>query len=202
MTTSTRHRGTRGARALLLATAASVVALLALGAGSAAAAPAALQKATGSCWQEVLNDWLAHEPNVVGSYAIPCYTQAIQHLDNYPDIQQYSNAPDDIRRALLAALRNNHGGGPGGGSGNGVGPTSGPPGPRDPQGGSSGGIITRFFHNFGPSDAQSVPLPLLVLGGLAVLLLLAAAATWFAKRLQTRRMTPAPARAAAPPKQS
>jgi len=36
---------------------------------------------------------------------------------------------------------------------------------------------------------------LIVLAGLALLLLLAAAATWFARRLQARRVTPAPAHA-------
>jgi len=39
-----------------------------------------------------------------------------------------------------------------------------------------------------------------VLAGLALLLLLAAGATWFARRLQSRRVTPAPATAPASPK--
>ena len=57
-------------------------------------------------------------------------------------------------------------------------------------------FVTRLFDSVGPGDAQSVPLPLLVLAGLAVLLLLAAAGTWLVKRLQARQarqMTPAPA---------
>jgi hypothetical protein len=38
-----------------------------------------------------------------------------------------------------------------------------------------------------PSSAQSVPLPLLVLGGLALLLLAAAGATLIARRVQAKR---------------
>ncbi len=202
MTIATGQReGKRIRLGLPLALAVVLLALLALGAGPASAAPASGERATGSCWKDVVNDWLQHQPNVVGTYPIPCYTQAIQHLDQYPDIQQYSNAPDDIHRAMLAALRNNRGGP---GSGSGVGPTSGPgggSGPSDGPGGSSSGgsstagrsFFQRIFDAARPGSAQSVPLPLLVLGGVAVLLLLAAAGTWIAKRLQARRMTPAPA---------
>jgi hypothetical protein len=118
-----------------------------------------------------------------------------------PDVQGYSNAPDDIHRALLAAIREQRGGGggPGGGGttpGNGNG-NNGPlpgPGSNDPGGGGkSGGGGGILSHIFGAHDAQSVPLPLIVLGALAVLLALAAFGTWLARRLQTRRPAPAPA---------
>ena len=172
----------------LLAALAATFALLA-GAQRAAASPTALSESTSTCWKDVINDWLQHEPNVVGTYPIGCYTQAIQHLDSYADIQGYSTAPDDIRRALLAALHNN--GGPGSSNGNGAGPTS--SGPSD-QGGGGKGPFTRIFDAVAPGNAQSVPLPLLVLAGLAFLLLLAALATYVAKRVQGRRIAPASAR--------
>jgi hypothetical protein len=204
MTRTNAQRETSGGRRLLLAVAASVVVLLALGAGSAAAAPAAIDRATGTCWKDVVNDWLQHEPNVVGTYPIPCYTQAIQHLNQYTDVQQYWNAEEDIHRALLAAIQDNRGdgGGSGGSSSNlgGGGPAGSSGGPSGPSSGSGTsvqspdkGFVTRLFDSVGPGNAESVPLPLLVLAGLAVLLLLAAAGTWLAKRLQARRMTPAPA---------
>jgi hypothetical protein len=187
-----------------LAALTGAVVLLAVGAAAATAAPTSQSDSTSTCWKDVINDWLQHEPNVVGTYAIPCYTEAIQHLDSYADIQGYSNAPDDIRRALLAALHNEGGGNQGGGN------NSSSSGPSSPSGGGGGGKssgggggsstpapnrnpVTRFFDTIGPGDAQSVPLPLLVLAGLAILLLLAAAGTWFAKRLQSRRVHPAPA---------
>ncbi len=62
----------------------------------------------------------------------------------------------------------------------------------------SAGPINSLFNDLGPGNAQSVPLPLLVLGGLAVLLLFAAVATWITRRLQARRLTPATAPATAP----
>lgn len=194
MTTTRRHRSaTRAGFGLVVALAAAALAALSLGAGGAAAAPAATDRATTTCWNDVVNDWLQHKPNVLGTYPIPCYTQAIQHLDAYRDIEQYSSAPDDIHRALLAAIRNNRGDGPGSGGSSSVGPS----GPGAPGGGDGSGerhpsIVTRLFDSIGPGTAQSVPLPLLVLAGLAVLLLLAAAGTWLAKRIQTRRITPAP----------
>jgi hypothetical protein len=181
----------------------SALALVAVGAPAASAAPAATQQATNTCWKTVVNDWLNNQPNLKGSYPIPCYTQAIQHLSDYPDIKQYSSAIDDIHRALLGAIHDQRGGGgpndsgtnpptAGGGGGGGGGTSSG--------GGTASvhkGIIHRVAADIGPSNAQSIPLPLLVLGGLALLLLLTAAATWFARRLQARRVTPAPAHARA-----
>jgi hypothetical protein len=41
-----------------------------------------------------------------------------------------------------------------------------------------------------PSSASSLPLPLLVLGGLAILLVAAGAAGLLAKRLQARKQAP------------
>lgn len=176
---------------------------------AASASPAASLRTTNTCWLAVINDWLRHG-QVTGTYAIPCYTQAIQHLSAYPDISQYSSAIEDIHRALLFAV-NHRGSGPpstgGGGTGGGGGGPSaaGGGGGGGPSAGGGGGapvanhhgLIARVAQKLGPGNAQSIPLPLLVLGGLALLLLLAAAATWLARRLQARRVTPAPAHASA-----
>ena len=173
-----------------LATIAGTLAFLVVGVGGAAAAPAASQQATNHCWNDVVNDWLHNQPNLKGTYAIPCYTQAIQHLNAYPDLRGYSSAADDIRRALFAVL---HQEGRDGGSG----PPASTPGPTNPKtgGGTSShkSLWTRLTDRLAPGNAQSVPLPLIVLAGLAILLLLAAAGTWFARRMQTRRVTPATA---------
>jgi hypothetical protein len=195
--TTTTAKTTR----VLLAAAAGAVALLAFGAQAAGAAPAASQQATDRCWLAVINDWLDNN-QVDRIYAIPCYTQAIQHLNQFPDVKGYSSAADDIHRALLAAIRQDRGSGPGSGP---PGPES---GPNSPGGGTDGGstpgpsrsLFDRTARAIGPGDAQSIPVPLLVLAGLAFLLLLAAAATWFARRVQSRRVTPAPARAPLTPK--
>jgi hypothetical protein len=188
-------------RLILAAAAAALVAVPA-----ATAAPAATLKATNGCDLAVINDWLK-DGHVDGIYAIPCYTQAIQRLNSMPDVKGYSSATDDIHDALLAAIRQDRGGGPGDSSGGGGGGGTDPSGGGSSQSGSSSSgdgtssasssgdksVIRHLADRLGPGDAQSIPLPLLVLGGLAVLLLLAALGTWLARRLQARRMTPAPA---------
>jgi hypothetical protein len=196
-----RRSPTRHGIRLALVAITAAVSLLASMAGTASAAPAATAVATENCWLQVVNDWVDNN-RVDRTYAIPCYTQAIQHLNEYPDVQNYSSAADDIHRALLAVLRQDRGSGPGAGSDNSAGPSgpsSGPSGPSTPSGAPSGtpekgtGFFRRAANWVGPSDAQSIPLPLLVLGGLALLLLVTAGATWLARRLQARRLPPAPA---------
>ena len=188
----------------MLGVLAVAAALLVAGTDRASAAPASGGKVTSTCWKDVVNDWLQHQPNVVGHYPIACYRQALQHLNNYPDIRQYSNAPDDIHRAMLLAISQDKGGGNSGQSSGGGGGSSSPGGGSNSSGNGattppdhSKSFITRLFDAVGPANAESIPLPLLVLAGLAVLLLLAAFGTWLVKRIQGRRMTPAPAPAPA-----
>ncbi|HEY2372515.1 MAG TPA: hypothetical protein VGH82_08185 [Gaiellaceae bacterium] len=176
-------------RVLLAALAGSLL-MLAAGVGSAAAAHESAQQPTANCYKQVINDW-EKDGRIDNVYAPPCYTQAIQKLNQYPDIKGYSNVIQDIQAALFAVL---HEEGRGGGDG-----TSGPsPSPAGPVGGpktptkSDSGPFNWISDHLAPGNAQSVPLPLLVLGGLAILLLLAAAATWLARRIQTNRMKPRP----------
>jgi hypothetical protein len=153
----------------------------------ASARPAATSVATKGCWLAVINDWLDNS-RVDKTYATPCYTQAIQHLNSYPDVQNYSSATDDIQRALLAVIRQDRGSGPGANSG-------GSSGGSDSGGSASGGTSSSssdgssggVLGSISPSNAQSVPLPLLVLGVLALLLLAAAGATLITRRIQGRK---------------
>ena len=196
--TRTTIRARRTWTRFTLAALAVSVALLAAGVSSAAAAPAATATATGGCWLAVVNDWLDNN-RVDHVYAIPCYTQAIQQLNKYPDVQNYSSATDDIQRALLAAIRQDRGTSPGAGPGPG---DSGGSGTGGASGGGAGGGTSSggtdgsggLLGSFSPTDAQSIPLPLLVLGGLALLLLAAAGATLVARRVQARRGPPGPTR--------
>ena len=192
----------RPPRLSLLAAVIGALALLAAGAQTAAAAPAATQQATSRCWLDVVNDWLAHN-QVEGTYPIPCYTQAIQHLNEYPDIQSYSSAarrhppracsprftrtaasgPATAPRAAAARARRRR-------------RRSGRRkqqrhGQRQRHAESSSGPITSIIR--ARATPSRCPLPLIVLGVLAGLLLLAGAATWIARRLQGRRSRPTPA---------
>jgi hypothetical protein len=191
-----------------LATLVVAVAILAVGSSQAAAAPAATVAPTSGCWLQVVNDWLDNNGTIKHLYPIPCYTQAIQKLQQYPDLQQYSSAIDDIQRALLVAIHEERDDGPGSGPssngptgpGGGISGTSGGNGPTGGNGNASAASSSPIDHVFNPTSAQSVPLPLIILAALAVLLLLAGAGTWFAKRLQARRLTPATQPAQVPPR--
>jgi hypothetical protein len=185
---------------LLLTAVLGVSALFAVGAGSAEAATSASLNPTKGCDLAVINDW-ADNGRVDHIYAIPCYTQALQRLSKYPDVEGYSSAADDIRNALLAAIRQDRGGGPGGPTGSSSSPSGGSSGGSSGSGGSSSsdsGPIPSAIDKGSPSSATSIPLPLIVLAALAGLLLLTAGGTWLARRIQARRMTPAPAPARRP----
>jgi hypothetical protein len=175
----------------LLSTAALAFTLLLAAVSNAAAAGVV------PCWKQVINDW--YDGRIDNVYPLHCYHEAIAHLPE--DVQTYSSAKDEINRALLAALRHDRDGFGGGAAGAGIGATA--SGPEGPGGGDApGGILTRLLEALGPSNAESVPLPLLVLAVIALLLLTAAAASFVAKRMQARRPPgppPVPATAPAQP---
>ena len=144
------------------------------------AAPAAAASAT-PCWKVVINDWF--DGRLDQTYPTQCYQQALQHLPR--DVQLYSSAKDDIQSALYASMRQNRD----------VKPTYKGGGPTTSGGGTEGGsksIIQNVIEWLGPSNAQSVPLPLLILGGVAFLLLAAAGGSFVSRRLQARRLPPPP----------
>jgi len=150
------------------------------------------------CWKSLLNDW--YDGRIDHTYAVHCYQDALHHLP--ADVQTYSSAHDDILRALQSAEAKQRKAGhkitpntlvpppkvkPGKGpTGSGATTTattaSGAPIGRKPDKGL-GGVADQL----NPDSASSLPLPLLVLGGLAILLVAAGAAGLIAKRVQTRR---------------
>jgi hypothetical protein len=157
---------------------------LALALGNATPASAGIP-----CWQAVINDWYDNG-QVDQKYPRSCYSAAISHLPR--DVDTYSSAKDDIKRAELAALRS--GGGPGQ-SPPATSPNARPSSPsRTPSSSkpeSSGkGAIVKTIEWLGPSDAASVPVPLLILAGVAFLLLAAAGGSFISRRLQARRLPP------------
>jgi hypothetical protein len=168
--------------ALLLGLLAALAAVFAFG-----AAPAAAKE---PCWRALFVDY--GDGRIDKTYPIRCYRDAVKHLGEDQEI--YGSARDDIRRALMAALGSMRD------KDVTIGPnTDVPPGPGTRGGNGSGGnkhdesFFDRVLHAIGPSNADSVPLPLLILAGLAMLLLAAAAASLIARRIQARRAArPAP----------
>jgi hypothetical protein len=171
-------------RFLSLTTLAATLAL------AAAAAPAS---AGTPCWKVVISDWYA-DGRIDGTYPISCYEQAKQNLPD--DVATYADAADEIQRAMLDRLRHQRDEpGTGGSDRRGGTPLAfGPGGGDEPP----KGLVSRLIDKLGPSNADSVPLPLLVLAGIAFLLLAAAAGSFVARRIQARRVLPAPASAEGP----
>jgi hypothetical protein len=152
------------------------LALLALaGPGTASAA--------NPCWKELVNDYWA-DNRVDKIYDISCYREAMAKLPR--DVQEYSDAQDDLRRALLLAIRDNRSNGGFGDTSDENDRTAAAP-VGDDDGG--GGFFREVLDKLGPKNADSVPVPLLVLASIAILLLGAAGASYGARWYQARRGT-------------
>ena len=167
------------------------------------AAPAG---AAQSCGRAVIDDWY-DDGRVDGTYALHCYDDAIEILPR--DVRDYSSAKDDIQRALQNRKRGepappattdptpgdegdsgSRGGGTGGDDGG-----SGTPGtettPTETAGPADGDETGAEVVGATDTDsASSVPIPLLILAGLALLLVVAGSAGYAIRRLQARRLPP------------
>jgi hypothetical protein len=155
-------------RALVVAL---VVALLA---GLAAAAPATAAKKP-SCAEQVVADWYDNG-RVDYLYPLHCYREAIKSLP--PDVKDYSSAKEEIERALQDAANR-----PPVTKPTRLGSTPGT-GPGSDTTGAEPGNETSAAGDGGPDTAgpSSVPIPLIVLGGLSILLLAAGSAGYLARR--------------------
>jgi hypothetical protein len=153
---------------------------VALGTAAAPASAAGIP-----CWKALINDW--YDGKIDEVYEQHCYDEAVAHLPR--DVDTYSEARDDIMRAKLDAIR--EGQEPTYDEATGAGGTAAPSdGDDDGDGGGSSGLITRAIEWLGPSNADAVPLPLLILAGVAFLLLAAAGGSFLSRRVQARRLPP------------
>ena len=170
-----------------------VIALAAIAAIGAAASPAPATAGSMPCWKRLLDDWVDNA-RIDKAYPAACYREAIKRLKG--DLRDYSSAAEDIQRALSAAVSANSGQDP---------DTVEPPDdqreaeplpplgsdPDDPtSSGESedGGLFEALLPR--ATGAASVPLPLLILAGLAMLLLGAAGVSYAARHVQARRVGP------------
>jgi hypothetical protein len=175
-----------------------VVALLivgAVGAFAGVAPAAATKRGTTACWKTLINDW--YDGRIDGVYAIHCYREALKHLPS--DVDTYSSARDDIQQALQKRITESRNGNTttttaGGGSdgGDSTGGDSGTDGSND-GGSQAEGPINQAINAGKPGSADSLPVPLLVLGGVAVVLMAAGGAGFLTRRSRLRRMQAASA---------
>jgi hypothetical protein len=166
---------------------AAVALTLGLGAGVAPASA----KGKPPCWKTLINDW--YDGRIDRIYEIHCYRDALKHLP--ADVDTYSSARDDIKQALQRRIQGKNGGdtttpattttgGTGGGS-NGGGNSGG--------GSSAGGPVGKAFDLGKPTKADAVPVPLLVLAGVAFVLMIGGAAGFLTRRTRLRRLPTASA---------
>lgn len=170
------------------------------------------------CWKTLLTDW--YDGRIDHTYALHCYTDALKHLppdvqtysSAHDDIERaLQDAKSKLKKRGLAIGPNTNippggggnrsssttttsvalgGGKKGGGSGPGTSPTSSTPQPTSLPGRKSKGGLSSLADKLNPSSPSSLPLPLLVLGALALLLVAAGGAGLLMKRLQGRKPAP------------
>src|SRR5512132_3799689 len=142
-----------------------------------------------ACSNALIHDWYV-DGRIDRTYPIHCYREALRDIPE--DQIVYGTLRDALNRALQNVIRKHNGNvtpttpvPPGGGGGG-----------NDSGDGTSGKHDEGFFHwlatKIGPSTANSVPVPLLVLGGLALALMAAAAVSFFARRYQAKKAAPDP----------
>jgi hypothetical protein len=171
-----------------------VACMLVLGAVAAltSASPA---EAASACGKKVFVDWYDNG-RIDRLYPLHCYEEAIELIPD--DIRDYADAEDVITRALQAALRGNltTGGAdptpgdddstaPGGKNPNGPSDPSDPSNPSDPSDPSD--PDQQAAPDVDTSGPSSVPIPLLVLGGMSILLLAAGGLGYVSRRRQAAR---------------
>jgi hypothetical protein len=156
---------------------------------TAAAAVATLGVSTAqasACSSALIRDWYV-DGRIDNTYPVHCYREALKDIPE--DQIVYGTLRDDLNRALQNTLRDHNGQVTGTTP---VPPSGGGGGDSSSSGGSSSGTHDEgFFHwlakKVGPNSANSVPVPLLVLGGLALALMAAAAISYGARRYQAKK---------------
>jgi hypothetical protein len=158
------------------------VAVIALALSAVAAlSTASPANAATPCGTKVLADWFDNG-RIDRLYPLNCYEEAIDAIPD--DLRDYADAEDVITRALQAALNGKLA--PGGRdptpgdddpTGNGSGSGSG----GDGSGGDEGGN-PQAAPDIDTSGPSSVPIPLLVLGGMSIALLAAGGLGYLSRR--------------------
>ncbi len=168
------HMPARLARTFVVLVAGALVALSL--AGEAAAAK------TTPCGEKVLNDWWDNG-RVDRLYPLHCYEEAIDGIPQ--DIRDYSDAEQVISRALQAAVGGKLASGGDDPSPGNDGPIREPGAPvpgDDPGDAGTGGSVAS--PDVDGSGASSVPIPLIVLGGMSLALLAAGGLGYLSRRRQ------------------
>ena len=153
---------------------------------AAVAVPGTASASGAPCRNNVFNDWYP-DGKIASTYPVACYRDALKHIP--PDAAIYSSLSDDIRAAMRAAIRRSHGlsapatvghGAKAIGAGSVMGTTASvtSAAPSHTDAAKDNGVI---------ATASNAPLPILVLGGLALLLVATGAIGAGVRYVRSRR---------------
>lgn len=143
----------------------------------AVALPGPASAATNPCRNKIFNDWYP-DGKIASTYPVSCYRDALKHMP--PDAAVYSSLGDDVRAAMRAAIRRANGrsaplevghGSKAIGAGNVEAALTSINKPHDPASGAAtiaSGVPVA-------AAGSGTPLPILLLGGLALVLVAAGA---------------------------
>jgi hypothetical protein len=135
------------------------------------------------CWKQVVQDWF-DDARIDKTYPRGCYSEALKNVPN--DIKDYSSFEEDIKSALQRASRARTLSGNGGSTE----PTRRLGSADEAQAEPRPEYFKKAFDKLGPSEADSMPIPLMILAGLALLLIAAGAAGLITRRLRAKRAGP------------
>lgn len=142
------------------------------------ASPASAKEDRGApCWRQIQDEWVDNR-KISTNHPLRCYREAIAHVPE--DLLVYTDIEQDILAARQLASRQR--------SLTGAQPR--PPGSGQTQSDPDQSLFAQGFDKLGPKNADSMPLPILILGGLALLLIAAGAAGLIARRVRATRARP------------
>jgi hypothetical protein len=159
--------------------------LLVFGAGILATASPAMAAKSQPCWKQVVNDW-SQDGSIDGAYSARCIDEALAKVPE--DIRAYSDFEEQARAARLAASRSlqSSGGSDTGDTGDGNDDAA-TIKPREPNTGPKDETLIQSALGTNGNNADSVPLPLLILLALAGALLTAGAVGLGTRKLRAHR---------------
>jgi hypothetical protein len=130
--------------------------------------------ALADCGTNVINDYL-DDGTISGTYTVPCYQQALGEIPTDADIYT------DIRASITAAMVK-AGGTPVNTDSTTTDTTAGAAGSS-----TDGGVVGQALNSIGPKNADEVPVPVIILGALALLLILAGVGGLIVQRASRKR---------------
>ena len=140
------------------------------------------------CWKQVVNDWV-EDSRIDRTYPRHCYSEALKNVPN--DVRDYSSFEEDIQSALQRVNRARTLASTG--SGTSTQPeklTQRPGSANEVQAKPQPEYFKQAFDKLGPREADSMPVPLMIMSGLALLLVAAGAGGLITRRFRARRAGP------------